>query len=275
MAQNLTYNQLYQLALDAGFKGASALTMAAVAMAESGGDPKIQHVNDDGSIDNGVLQINNKAHPNISVEQADNPQAAFQAAYQISSSGMNFNPWTTYKTGAWKKYVPIGNQIDPGTGKPFKVDPRNQPADQQTVGKPGSKPGSGQVQQAQDKGNPLQQAAGAFNQWRGDVGKDAAQHNSGSGDGGGGGFLSGLANAPIRVVKVILGLLLIGSSLILLLLPPVVAVAKSAIVPELKGAVRRPVKEHTNRVLNRMHLKTVKPSKSKTVKPSNSGTVKA
>lgn len=243
MAQNLTYKQLYQMALDAGFKGASALTVAGIAMAESGGDTHARHVNNDGSVDNGVLQINSKAHPNISVDQADNPQSAFQAAYQISSSGVNFSPWVTYNSGAWKKYIPIGNQIDPGTGKPFNVDTKNQPSDQQTVGKPMSGPGKGQVQQAQDKGSPLQQAAGAFNKWRGDVGKEAGPHPTKSSqelaDAATGGFWSGIKDAPMRVVKFLVGIVLIISSLILLLIPPV----KDALLGTAKPAVKMAVKK--------------------------------
>lgn len=84
---------------------------AAIAMAESGGDSQASHVNSDGSIDRGVWQINS-VHGSLSTFD---PIANAKAAIQISNNGSNWSPWTTFKTGAYKKYLspttPAGGNV--------------------------------------------------------------------------------------------------------------------------------------------------------------------
>jgi Lysozyme like domain len=92
-------------AQQAGFSGQSLITIVSIAMAESGLNPGAQHVNSDGSLDRGILQINSRWHPEVSNACAYNVTCAFQAGYTISSRGTNFNPWTTYKTGAYSSNV--------------------------------------------------------------------------------------------------------------------------------------------------------------------------
>jgi len=74
---------------------------AAVALAESGGDPSISNRNRDGSIDRGLWQINS-VHGAMSTF---NPLANAKAAVKISSAGRNWNPWTVFRTGAYKKFL--------------------------------------------------------------------------------------------------------------------------------------------------------------------------
>jgi hypothetical protein len=62
-------------------------------------------VNTDGSVDRGILQINNKWHPEVSDQCADSPPCAFKQAYRISSEGRDFTPWVTYKLGLHLPYV--------------------------------------------------------------------------------------------------------------------------------------------------------------------------
>lgn len=97
-----TYSDLVGIAEGAGFSGAQARVAAAIAMAESGGNPNA--VGDNGT-SYGLWQIHLPAHPGISIAQAENPQTAAAAAYGISNSGTNWNPWSTYTNGAYTKYL--------------------------------------------------------------------------------------------------------------------------------------------------------------------------
>lgn len=106
----------------AGFKGSSLQTIVAIAQAESGlNTTALNASNADGSHDRGILQINNRAHPNVGDACAFDPTCAFQAGYQISSQGTNFNPWVTYTSGAYKKYMGTTPVIsdNPGGAKPW------------------------------------------------------------------------------------------------------------------------------------------------------------
>jgi hypothetical protein len=72
-----------------------------VAMAESSGNPGASHRNSDGSIDRGLWQINS-VHGSLSTF---NRLANARAAVSISSNGRNWNPWTTYKSGAYRAFL--------------------------------------------------------------------------------------------------------------------------------------------------------------------------
>ncbi len=79
------------------------------------------------SLDVGVMQINNCAHPDMVTcsglafsscsGSATNPASAYQDAYQLSSGGSNFNPWCTYGpsacggngNSAYCQYMPTGD----------------------------------------------------------------------------------------------------------------------------------------------------------------------
>lgn len=94
-----------QYAQKAGFSGQSLNIIVAIAQAESGLDTQATHNNSDGSIDRGILQINDKAHPDVSSTCVFDPTCAFQAGYRISSNGTDFTPWSTYNSGAYLKYM--------------------------------------------------------------------------------------------------------------------------------------------------------------------------
>jgi hypothetical protein len=100
-----TYQQLVQLAQANGFSGASAYIIAAVAMAESGGNTQASNVNTDGSIDRGLLQINNVYHPEVSDSCAGDATCSMQQAYRISNYGSNFSPWAAYNNGSYQQYI--------------------------------------------------------------------------------------------------------------------------------------------------------------------------
>jgi len=110
---------LVQLALSVGFKGENAAIAAAIAMAESGGNPTIDTVKSgldpekkkEFSI--GLWQINMRGRlgeerrKKFNIENNDlyNPNLNAQIAYKLSS-GYNFDDWTTYTKGNYKTYLP-------------------------------------------------------------------------------------------------------------------------------------------------------------------------
>jgi hypothetical protein len=87
--------------------GGSAPTAIAVAMCESGIRNEAEGHNTDGSTDYGVFQINSvhRAKVGGDLSKLHNVDINIQVAYQISGGGSNWNPWTTYKSGCYKKYL--------------------------------------------------------------------------------------------------------------------------------------------------------------------------
>jgi LysM repeat protein len=84
---------LEQLWVQAGGSPGAAVMAADIAMAESGGNPNaISPTND-----YGLWQING-SHGSLATL---NPQANARSAVIVSSNGTNWNPWTTYRTGAY------------------------------------------------------------------------------------------------------------------------------------------------------------------------------
>lgn len=104
----LTIQQALQYAQKAGFTSQNEdIIIVAIAMAESGlHTVPTDNSNTDGSRDRGILQINSKAHSEVSDSCCYDPGCAFGAGYTISSHGTNFSPWTTYTNGAWLTHVP-------------------------------------------------------------------------------------------------------------------------------------------------------------------------
>lgn len=101
----IAYIDLVGLLAHAGFSsGASQATALSVIAAESGRDPAARHVNDDGSVDRGLWQINNRAHPDVTDAQAYDPVEATKAAFRISSGGTRFAPWAAFTNGAYKPH---------------------------------------------------------------------------------------------------------------------------------------------------------------------------
>jgi TP901 family phage tail tape measure protein len=119
--------ELMSLAMGAGFSRQSAPTAAAIAMAESSGEnQRSANVRRGGRIisvrpnqvrpgehvlsyDRGLWQINDRAHPDISDATAMNPSANAAAAFRLSHGGTDFRAWTTYTSGAYKKYMRPGD----------------------------------------------------------------------------------------------------------------------------------------------------------------------
>ena len=100
---NYSFNQLEALWTAAGGSKASAPTAAAVALAESAGNPSIQ--NQQGANVWGLWQINLSAHPQYSLASVLNPLGNAKAAVAISNNGANWKPWQTYTNGAYKTFL--------------------------------------------------------------------------------------------------------------------------------------------------------------------------
>lgn len=93
--------QLQSLWVQNGGKPAAAPLAAAIALAESSGDPNSTNHNTNGSTDRGLWQINS-VH---GAQSTYNIPANVRAAIAISGNGSNFGPWTTYTSGAYKQYL--------------------------------------------------------------------------------------------------------------------------------------------------------------------------
>ncbi|GAA4616257.1 transglycosylase SLT domain-containing protein [Saccharopolyspora hordei] len=109
----LTAEQIAQHAYEAGFRGKDLTTAVAIAMAESGGNTRAH--NDTPPDDSyGLWQINmlgdmgparRKEFGLDSNKDLFDPEENAKAAYEIAGGGKNFEPWSTYTNGAYKKHL--------------------------------------------------------------------------------------------------------------------------------------------------------------------------
>ena len=81
----------------------TAIVASQVAMAESGGNSLATNRNSNGTTDRGLFQINS-IHGGLSVYPVN---ANVKAAIKISQNGKDWSPWTTYNSGAYRKYSDI------------------------------------------------------------------------------------------------------------------------------------------------------------------------
>jgi hypothetical protein len=122
---------VYALARQAGFSVAGAVTMTAIAGAESGLRPDaIGDVNltEPGERSVGLWQINYRPSrdrgsatrdPQANLDPATNARHAFE----IAGGGKSFRPWSTYTSGAYLKHLDtaraaVGNSSPPATSGP-------------------------------------------------------------------------------------------------------------------------------------------------------------
>jgi cell wall-associated NlpC family hydrolase len=88
-----TAAQIYAFARQAGFSPDQAVTMTAVALAESGGNGSAHASHGEDS--RGLWQINLRAHPQWSGLNAYDPLTNARLAFQVSGGGRDISPWTT------------------------------------------------------------------------------------------------------------------------------------------------------------------------------------
>jgi hypothetical protein len=109
----LSVLQIAQYAQQAGFSGLGLVNAVAVALAESGGDPGAHCLNCAGVPEDsqGLWQINLNAHPQYQGINMYDPLTNAKAAFAVSSGGSNFNPWSTFTNGAYKKYLGVASNV--------------------------------------------------------------------------------------------------------------------------------------------------------------------
>jgi len=98
------------------WKGSNCATAVAVALAESSGNCKAQNVNKGGSIDRGLWQINNYYHSECSDSCAYDCTCNAGCAKSVSSGGSNWQPWSTYNSGAYKSHLAAAEAACSGPG---------------------------------------------------------------------------------------------------------------------------------------------------------------
>lgn len=110
----LTMAQTYALARQAGFDPAAAVIMAAIAAGESGlnpdavGDVRLQDAKWGPSV--GLTQVRTLKAQTGTGELRDitrlrDPLANLVAAYEISSHGRDFTPWSVYTSGKYRQFL--------------------------------------------------------------------------------------------------------------------------------------------------------------------------
>jgi Lysozyme like domain len=92
-----------ELAKTVGFP--DPVLAAAIAMAESGGNPKAV-ADTPAELSVGLWQINLKAHKQYTRPQMENPLLNAKAAFAISRQGKDWRPWGAYTNGSYKRFVP-------------------------------------------------------------------------------------------------------------------------------------------------------------------------
>jgi hypothetical protein len=105
-----SFSQLESLWIGAGGPKLVAPIAAAIALAESSGNPQATNATDNGGTQTswGLWQISNGTH-NQPVANILNPQInAQQAVAKYTGAGNSFSPWGTYDTGIYKQYLPSG-----------------------------------------------------------------------------------------------------------------------------------------------------------------------
>ena len=106
-------SQIASYAYAAGFRGNSLTTAIAICLAESGGNTSAVNHNTNGTTDYGLWQINSVHSQYNGTLLLSNPAYNAQAAWELSSHGINWQPWTTFNTGAYKKFL---SQAQAATG---------------------------------------------------------------------------------------------------------------------------------------------------------------
>jgi hypothetical protein len=111
---HLLPRDLAKLNYEAGWTDANQLLISiAVEIAEGNGYVTATHVNPDGSIDRGLWQINDKAHPDVTDADAFDPVKATAWARKIYvDRGHTFNAWSAYMNGAWRGPQALGYAFD-------------------------------------------------------------------------------------------------------------------------------------------------------------------
>lgn len=131
MEQTITPQQIAQYAYNAGFRGRDLLIAVAVALRESGGNPKAYNPETaagtaQGSGSRGLWQIYGTAHPWANGPQVFDPQANANAAYRVwREAGGRWTPWSTWTNGSALTLLPsLSRTLNPSritSGTPTRI----------------------------------------------------------------------------------------------------------------------------------------------------------
>jgi len=101
--------ELAQLARAAGFPEDQIPMAVAVALAESGGNASATHGNSNGSMDNGLWQINSVHSGRPGFENVMDPLQNAKLAFQIyKDAGNSWSPWVTAQNGLQNQFMSRG-----------------------------------------------------------------------------------------------------------------------------------------------------------------------
>lgn len=100
---------IYEFALEAGFTPDQAVTMTAIALAESGGDSRAH--NPVGEDSRGLWQINVRAHSGwLGESDLYDPATNAKAAFRVSNAGQDISPWTVTHGESDARYLQYKQQ---------------------------------------------------------------------------------------------------------------------------------------------------------------------
>lgn len=103
----LSHTQLMDLWVANGGSSSTANVAAAVAGAESAGQPRVTSPNPDGGTNVGLWQLDTPGGKGAgySIAQLQDPNTNARVAIAGSSNGLDWSAWETYVTGAYKQYL--------------------------------------------------------------------------------------------------------------------------------------------------------------------------
>jgi hypothetical protein len=109
----LTRTQIADYARQAGFPESTINIAVAIALAESGGraDARCNSCAGVAEDSRGLWQINIRAHPEYSGVDLTDPLANAKAALSISKGGKTFTPWSTFTSGAYRKFLSAESSV--------------------------------------------------------------------------------------------------------------------------------------------------------------------
>lgn len=106
----LPAEEIYKYAILAGFSPDQAVTMTAIALAESGG--RLAALNDKGEYSQGLWQINADSHPEFAGWDMSDPLTNAKAAFSVSGGGQDISPWTTTHRNGDAMYLDFRDEAE-------------------------------------------------------------------------------------------------------------------------------------------------------------------
>ena len=115
----LSASQIAALAYQAGFRGQDIAIAVAVALAESSGRTDAVNHNTNGSVDEGLMQINS-VHTELTGNRFD-PATNMRMAYAIKTRRGSWKDWSTFNSGRYAIFMPTATAAARGIDKTIPV----------------------------------------------------------------------------------------------------------------------------------------------------------